>query len=230
MIPALIFYLIKRFGRKSDKQKSPKGLKKITTKLKAILFLVALTTSLAFSNIEEHKAITYNVVNNNEVIGSIKINKNALIDSITYTLESNINVKFLLKFNIKGREKSIYKEGKLVYSSVLRTINNKTKTNHQIVLNKGKYDLYSNKSSQTLSLDIIKQNLITLYFKEPVGVTSVFCDNLKGIVKVKPLGKSKYRVDFSNGKHNIFHYKNGKCIKIEAVSTLFRVTLIPATL
>lgn len=230
MIPALIFYLIKRFRRKSNKQISPKGLKHITAKLKAILFLIVITTSFAFSNTEEHKALTYNVVKNNQIIGTIKINKNVVLDSTTYMLQSNIKAKFLFKFNIVGKEKSIYKNGELVYSSVFRTLNNKTKANHEIVLKKGQYHLLTEKSSHTLNFGSIKQNLITLYFEEPVGVSSVFCDNLNEIVAVKPLGHGKYKVDFSNGKHNIFHYKHGKCIKIEAVSTLYNVTLIPVTL
>ena len=230
MIPALILYLIKRFKRKSNSSKNSNAIKKLSAKLKSILFLVAITSFFAFTNIEERKALTYNVLKNNKVIGVIKIDKSALADSVVYTLESEIKAKFLFKFNITGKEKSIYRNGKLVYSSVFRTLNKKPKTNHEIVLKDGKYQLHSSKTLQNLELDLVKQNLITLYFKEPIGVTSIFCDNLMKTVRIKPLGNSKYKVDFSNGKYNIFHYNDGKCIKIEAVSNLFSVTLIPTIL
>lgn len=229
MIPALIFYLIKRFNWKLNTPKisAIKKLKKLV-RLKTALFLVVIISLFAFTSLEEHKALTYNVVKNNDVIGTITLNKNTIGDSIIFTLESHIKATFLFEFNIIGKEKSIYKNTTLVYSSVFRTLNNKVKANHQIVLKKGAYHLQSNESTQAVNLNCIKQNLVKLYFKEPIGLTSVFCDNLKKTVKVKPLGNSKYMVDFSKGKYNIFHYKNGKCIKIEAKSKLFNVTIIPA--
>jgi hypothetical protein len=47
------------------------------------------------------------------------------------------------------------------------------------------------------------------------------------MLKVNPMGDGAYKVEFSKGKYNIFHYKNGRCTKIEAVSPMFDVTLIP---
>ena len=230
MIPALILYLIRRFKRKSDPPKLSKGrgtLKKLALKLKSVLFFAIITCSFAFTDVGNSKALKYYVVKNNEVIGTIIISKNSFYDSIVYHLESNIKAKFIIKFNVTGKEKSIYKNGILVYSSVFRTLNSKTKVDHKIIFKDGQYNLQTDKSHETLSFNLIKQNLITLYFDEPIGVTTVFCDNLKEMVTVNALGSGKYKVDFSSGKYNVFHYKTGKCIKIEAVSTLFDVTLIP---
>ncbi|MCF7560984.1 hypothetical protein L3X39_10085 [Sabulilitoribacter multivorans] len=227
MIPALILYLIRRFKRKSDPSKGSETLNKLALKLKSVLFFAVIACSFAFTSISSSKALKYHVVKNNEVIGTIKISKNSFEDSIVYNLESNIKTKFLLKFNITGKEKSIYKKGLLVYSSVFRTLNNKTKVNHKIIFQDGQYNLQSDERLETLNFNVIKQNLITLYFDEPLGINTVFCDNLKEMVTVNALGGGKYKVDFSSGKHNIFHYNNGKCIKVEAVSTLFNVTLIP---
>lgn len=227
MIPALILYLIRRFKRKSDPSKECATLKKLVLKLKSVLFFVVVACSFAFTSVSSSKALKYYVVKNNEIIGTIEMSKSSFDDSIVYNLESNIKAKFLLKFNITGKEKSIYKNGLLIYSSVLRTLNNKTKVNHRIIFKGEKYKLQSDKRDEVLNFNLIKHNLIMLYFNEPLGVTTVFCDNLKEMVTVSSLGKGKYKVDFSSGKHNIFHYKNGKCIKIEAISPLFDVTLIP---
>ncbi|MFL1013030.1 DUF6134 family protein [Flavisericum labens] len=228
MIPALIFYLLKRFRKNNNPNKIRGNLKKIALRLKSVFFLVAILSSLAFNDTDRSKALTYHVVKNNKVIGTININKNGIGDSTIYHLKSHIQAKFLFKFNVIGQEKSIFKNGVLVYSSVFRTLNNKTKVNHKIVFKDGRYNLNITGLSGASNTSLIKRNLITLYFNEPIGVETVFCDNLKKMVAVKPLGDGTYKVDFEYGKHNVFHYKNGKCIKVEAVSKLFNVILIPA--
>ncbi|MFD1163616.1 DUF6134 family protein [Hwangdonia seohaensis] len=227
MIPALILYLIRRFKRKSSSAKITNKLISKIKKIRALLFFALMICLSAFTSFNNSESITYNVINGDKTIGTIKTIKNGFKDSETYTLESNIKAKFLFKFNIIGKEKSVYKKGILVFSSVFRTVNNKTKTNHKIVLDGNHYNLESNKNSQALNVSLIKQNLITLYYEEPIGISSVFCDNIKQMAPVKPMGKGQYKVEFTNGKYNVFHYKNGKCIKIEAKSTLFNVDLIP---
>ena len=73
---------------------------------------------------------------------------------------------------------------------------------------------------------MIRSNLITLFFKEPIDVREIYADNSRKFVNVTSMGQGMYKVHFSNGKYNIFHYKNGKCIRIDAISSLFNVTLI----
>ena len=231
MIPALIYYLIKKYKKNTFLDKRIAVIKKLAQKVKLMLFLLVATTNLhALNDSSISNVITYNVVKNNTVIGTIKINKQIFKDSVSYTLESNIETQFILKFKITGKEKSVYKDDVLTYSSVFRTVNNKVKTNHSINLKKGQYNFTSSKSITTLSFNPIKHNLITMYFNEPIGVQYVFCDNLNQMVRVKTIKNGIYKVEFSKGKYNIFYYKNGKCVKIEAYSSLFDVTLIPAKL
>lgn len=227
MIPALIFYILKRLKGKSNIPEPSLRLKKLVLKLKAVLFFFAIIISFSFNDINTREDLTYQIIKNNRVIGVININKNIVEDSVTYILESNISAKFLFKFDITGKEKSIYKNGVLVYSSVFRTVNGKTKVDHKLKLVNGEYSLQSSETHQALDYSKIKQNLITLYFNEPIGLKTVYCDNLKEMVNIYSLGGGSYKVEFTNGNYNIFHYENRKCIKIEAISTLFNVTLIP---
>ena len=63
------------------------------------------------------------------------------------------------------------------------------------------------------------------YFNEPKNITSIFCDNQKEMIQIKNLGQGKYKVEISKGKYNIFHYKNGKCVEVEAISPMYDVIL-----
>ncbi|MFG6686294.1 DUF6134 family protein [Mariniflexile sp. HNIBRBA6329] len=228
MIPVLILYVIKRLKKDSFLSKRIAGFKKLAIRLKLMFFLLVLTNSLAASEVPISKVITYNVLKNNVVIGTIKMNELMQGDSVTYTLESNIEAQYLLKFKITGKELSIFKEGILIHSSVFRKVNNKVKSNHSISLKNGEYNLESFDKTSILDLNPIKQNLVCMYFKEPLSVQNIFCDNLNKMVPVKAISNGVYKVEFSKGKYNLFHYKHGKCVKIEAFSPLFDVILIPA--
>jgi hypothetical protein len=226
MIPVLIFYLVKRFKLNTSLSKSKIEVKKIASRVKAFLFGIAVISSLAFTK-DKSEVLTYHVIKNDAIIGTININKTVLDNSVIYSSESQIKAKFLITFNVATKEKAVFKNGVLVYSSIFRTINSKTKTNNEIVFENGQYLLQTSENSQSLNFNKITQNLVTLYFNEPNGASSVFCDNLRTMVKIIPLGDCKYKVELSSGAFNIFHYQNGKCIKIEAVSNLYNVTLIP---
>ncbi|GAA4281331.1 DUF6134 family protein [Gaetbulibacter aestuarii] len=171
---------------------------------------------------------TFNVIKNDKVIGTITINKQAFESQIVYHLKSDINAKVLINFCIKGEEKAVYKKGILVYSRVYRTVNNNIKSNHQIVFQNKKYLLKEASGETFLSLKPITANLVSLYFKEPKSLRFVYCDNARKMVTVEPLGEGKYKVVFESGKYNIYHYKDGKCVGVEANSKLFDVNLIPA--
>ena len=54
-----------------------------------------------------------------------------LDNSVIYSSESQIKAKFLITFNVATKEKAVFKNGVLVYSSIFRTINSKTKTNNE---------------------------------------------------------------------------------------------------
>ncbi|GAA4812859.1 DUF6134 family protein [Litoribaculum gwangyangense] len=186
-----------------------------------------ITTSYA-NDKKPLEQISYNVVRNNEIIGTIKVSCNTKSDSTIYALESSIDVKYILKFSIRGKETAIYKNGILIYSSVYRKVNNKIKANHSVTYKNDSYHLEIGDTEKQLGFEDIQDNLVMLYFKEPKNLNRIYCDNLKRMVNLEPLGEGKYKVAFSEDKFNIFHYENGRCVKVEANSSLFSVTLIPA--
>lgn len=227
MVPILILYTLKRLKVISITDKTLSRIKSIVQKILALVLLLILTTTYAFNNPVEVKPMVFLIVKNEKVIGTISMVKTVSGDSTTYNSESKINAKFLLSFRIIGKEKSVFRNGTLVYSSIYRTLNSKVKANHSIIQRNRFYNIEEDNRTETLNIQNIQQNLITLYFDEPIGIKTVFCDNQKEMIDVKHLGQGKYKVEISNGKYNIFHYKNGRCIKVEAVSPMFDVVLMP---
>ena len=227
MIPMLILYCLRKLKKTPFFVKRIRTFKKLALRLGLLLTL--MISNVSYSNTTNpNSQIVYNVVRNNTVIGTISVSRSVNNDSTVYALDSKIKAKYILKFNITGKETSVFKNGMLVYSSIFREVNNRVKANHSVVYQNEQYHLKNEKGFKELDLNKIHRNLVTLYFKEPKGETKVFCDNAKSMSNIESIGNGKYRVSFPNGKYNVFHYKNGSCIKIEANSTLFSVTLIPA--
>ncbi|MFC4723388.1 DUF6134 family protein [Geojedonia litorea] len=227
MVPILILYTLKRLKVISITDKNLSRIKSLLQKIFALVLLLILTSTHALNNPIKEKPMVFQIMKNQKVIGTINMIKTVSGDSITYNSESNINAKFVLSFKIIGKEKSVFRNGTLVYSSVYRTLNRKVKANHSIVQKNRTYNIKENNKTEVLNIPNIQQNLITLYFNEPNGIASVFCDNQKEMIDVSYLGDGKYKVEIANGKYNIFHYKNGACVKVEAVSPMFDVVLMP---
>ncbi|WP_242085612.1 DUF6134 family protein [Aestuariivivens sediminis] len=171
--------------------------------------------------------VSFKVVRNSKVIGKINISCRTQNDSTTYVLESQIKAKYILAFHIKGKETTIFKNDILIYSSVFRKINNKVKSNHSIIYKNNRYFLDKSGQQEALQFNEIHRNLVTLYVTEPKNTHSIYVDNETRMIRVKAIGEGKYKVSFSNSNYNIFHYENGRCVKVEANSSLFNVTLIP---
>lgn len=195
-----------------------------------MLFTRANANGLVPLDDRNENKIEFRIVRNDRDIGAIMINQSATGDSIIYSINCDVKVNFIFSFEVVGKEKYIYKNGTLIYSSLYRTLNNSVKANHSILYNDGEYTLHTNEKISSLNIkDAIKYNLMVLYVNEPIGIDYVFCDNQQQMVKVKPIATSIYKVELSKGKYNIFHYDNGRCIKVEAVSPLFKVNLIPVS-
>ncbi|RED50157.1 DUF6134 family protein [Seonamhaeicola aphaedonensis] len=224
MIPMLIMYVLRRSKYGSI------IVKKIESNKRVFLRFIMLLAILLVTKVQANtggQSLRYSVVKNNKVIGSIAINKSEGNNTITYTLKSEINAKYIIRFNIEGSERSVYKNGKLIFSSVLRKVNNKVKSNHSISFHKGYYNLKTSESEERLNFRAIAQNLIILYFNEPLGVREVYCDNQRKMAKINRLSNGSYKVNISKDKYNIFHYERGRCVKVEAFSSIFKVILIP---
>ena len=228
MIPMLLLYVINRMKNNSFFSKLKTWFVKSLLKLKLIAPFIVLCFSYAQADTIPNQKI-FNVVKNNKVIGTIHVQRQISENQIVYHLKSDINTKFLVNFCIRGEERAVFKRGVLTYSRVYRSVNNKVKSNHQVILQNNKYLLKEDSGHTFLSIKSITTNLVSLYFKEPKTLRFVYCDNAKKMVAIEPLGKGKYKIIFEKGKFNIYHYKDGKCVGVEANSKLFDVNLIPTT-
>ena len=225
MLILLLIYVLKKL-------KIIHSVDLLVLKVKKLAFMfLCLLLVLMFANLTSVnpkngvKNILFNIQSNSKTIGSINIDRYAIEETTIYNLNSEINARIITDFNAIGVEKSIFRNDTLVYSSVYREVNKRVKLNHSISFNKGKYLLEAENGKVEIDLDIISQNLMKLFFTEPVGIQKVYSDKYKKLLCISAMGNGVYKIVFPNNSTNVYHYKNGECIMIEVVGVFFKVKL-----
>ena len=226
MIIILLIYGYKKIFKKSHSFDIVTALKKQVFKIKYIIPFFLLAYTGVYNETTEVEKISFSVINKDSNIGYIDIEKASLDKTTTYTIDSKVKVKVVFSFNAVGREKTIYKNDTLIYSSIYRKLNNKVKLDQSLSLINGKYFLNTKNKKEEINIDIISSNLVTLFFFEPVGIHKIYSDKFKKMVKITPIGKGMYKVVLPNKSISIYHYKNGKCTTIDVVGSFFKIKLV----
>jgi len=226
MLMILFIYTFKKVFKRSHSFEITTTLKKLVFKIKYIIPFFLLSNTSNVNESAEVEKISFSIIKKNSRIGYIDVEKASLNKTTTYTIDSEVKVKVVFNFSAIGREKSIYKNDILVYSSVFRKQNNKVKLDQSLSLIKGKYLLKEKNKKEEINIDVINSNLVTLFFFEPIAIQEIYSDKYKKMVKIIPIGNSIYKVVLPNKSTSIYHYENGKCIMIEIVGSFFKVKLV----
>lgn len=226
MLAAILILMLKKLNKKYQPLSNMQCTKRILTK--GIVLIALSVLSFTQTSSAQENELSLAVWKNDARIGTINIKKSIDNSTVVYDLSTQITAKALFTFEIYGKEKAVFENGIMVYSSVYRTLNDNEKEKKNVRLVNGKYYLSKGNKKKELKLENIQYNLLALYFGEPdPNVIQVYCDNQNSMAKVKPMGKGIYKVVFADGNHSIFYYENGNCTKVDAVNTFYKVRLMP---
>ncbi|RYG05440.1 MAG: hypothetical protein EOO02_03820 [Chitinophagaceae bacterium] len=212
MIPALLTYLIRkliihlRSGQKS---------------LALVMLLSATSCAMAQNN-----TVMYDVIYKDEKIGSTRINTITGGDSLHCSIVTNISTRFIFSIKVKSVEESTYHSGKLVHSITNRNVNGNEKVNRTTVAGINNYSVHREGTKSIFKSDKINFNVMMLYLTEPVGITKIYSDNHQQFLRIANTGPHTYRLNMPDGNHNLYHYTNGVCTKVEVFSQLFDMQIV----
>ena len=125
-----------------------------------------------------------------------------------------------------AKDSSAFENKKMIYSSQFRQTNGSTKQNKLTRFVADKYEVSENGEKENLSIPHIGINLLSLYFQEPVGINSVYCEINKCFAPIVKMNDGGYKVKRPDGNSNTFYYGGGKCIKIIICQSFYTVTII----
>lgn len=195
----------------------------LKTSLLAYILLFAFSSLFAQSTIS-----SFDILLDGEAVGILKATKNVSDKKIVKNISSNTDAKvLLLTVHI---ESEIYAtsglDDILISSFAYRHANRGAEHIETTVkrLAGGKYSVVRNGVQKTLSTEGIKYCVSDLYFKEPVGLTSIFSNTHGDFVKLQLLSAGKYQLTLPDGKVNVFSYQNGKLIRVDVPMSVGNIT------
>ena len=225
MLYLLIILIVRKLRSKNLDFNLIKFFKRLLLKVKYVFPFLLISMTLTTNEVNTEERIVFDIINKGKNVGYISIEKSTSENNTIYNVDSKVETQLIFKFKAEGKERSIYRNDTLIYSSVYRKLNNKIKLNQTLKFNKGNYAIIKGKNRSSLNLNVITCNLVVLFFEEPIDTDKVYCDKLKKKLNIIKLAKGKYKVKFPNGSYNIFNYKNGKIVHIDAVGTFYKVKL-----
>ncbi|SHG50681.1 hypothetical protein SAMN05443549_104267 [Flavobacterium fluvii] len=170
--------------------------------------------------------LNYKIVRYGKEIGWLKLEKTTVGNTSVLLLVSEIKTKIVFPITFFSKESSTFEKGKLVCSTQIRKFNGSVKSEKQTRLLRNEYEVTANGEKEKLSFATITENLLSLYFQEPINSKWVYCDNQQCFVKVAKTDDGGYKVQFPNGNVNCFYYKEGVCVKVKIVHGFYSAEVI----
>ncbi|MET0243836.1 MAG: DUF6134 family protein [Flavitalea sp.] len=212
MIPALLTYLIRKLIIHLRSGQKP--------------LMIALMLTISSATMAQKNFVLYDVIYKDEKIGTTKINTVTNGDTLHCSIVSDISTRFLFSIKVKSVEESTYHSGKLVHSIVNRNVNGNEKVNRSTIAGINNYALHREGTKSIIKSDRINFNVMMLYLTEPVSLTKIYSDNHQQFLKIEKTGPHLYRLNMPDGNHNLYHYTNGICTKVEVFSQLFDMQIV----
>ena len=187
---------------------------------------MVLITTLSHTPAAQSQILNYKVVQNNSVIGWLKLERKDSLNSSLITSSSEIKKRFLLLFTIIENQEVLFQNGMMMRSYVYRKVNSDIKVNKRTTYTGNHYEVKKGKFLTLINLSSITYNQLSLYFFEPVNVREVYSDNYERYLKIEKTGNEFYTMELPEGNKNYYYYKNGVCSKVKVEQSLFTIEFI----
>lgn len=179
---------------------------------KSLSILLVLFLSVLVLQAQTRK---YEVILSGDKIGELTVTRTIKGNFTTYKLESKSEAKvlFTTKKNYVLMD-VIYKDGKLLSANCKNEINDEVDNYANIFWDGAKYTITNEKKKFTYATPVTF-SIISLYFSEPKGMTSLFTERIGESYPLTALGDGRYEFKIPDGDKNVYIYKNGELVETE---------------
>jgi len=228
MIPSQLITLIKIFYTQAwvnTGLKNSKFLKKLP-RLFFIGLLVILFAIISIASKSQSLYLNYTISKGRDDIGWLRLEKHISGNTTKLVMVSEIKTRIIFMITASAKDSSAFENKKMIYSSQFRQTNGSTKQNKLTRFVADKYEVSENGEKENLSIPHIGINLLSLYFQEPVGINSVYCEINKCFAPIVKMNDGGYKVKRPDGNSNTFYYSGGTCTKVVICQSFYTVTAI----
>jgi len=228
MISFLIYILLKKRRNQIWAETKLHASKFINTRLQFIIIslLIIFLILVPVLSKSQNCLLNYKIVQGGDNIGWLRLEKN-ISGSRTYLkLVSELKTRFIILIAVSSQETSMFENGLLLHSSQYRKTNGSVKVNKQTSRIADKYVVTNNGEKQYLSIPDVSTNLLSLYFKEPADINTIYCDKYESFTKIARTDDGGYKVVFPDGNSNTYYYNKGICTKVKISHSFYTAEII----
>lgn len=215
MLPALLFYLLKKYKRHLNWRN-----------LKLLGLIIIFLSLLSIPVFSQQSLQKYTVLYKGEKVGEMQIQQRMSNDTTHFKMVSDVKMRMIVSIRVNTLEQSSFHRDKLLYSSVLRKVNGSSKVNRQTKSSESKYLTFSDGKPGPVNNEMISYNLTRLYCMEPVNHKKVYSDALQQFLTIQQVEKHKYKITLPDGNYNYYSYQNGICNKVEIYHSFYTLQMI----
>ncbi|HET6993609.1 MAG TPA: DUF6134 family protein, partial [Chitinophagaceae bacterium] len=178
MIPALLYFLIKRLRKNGHSSNPLKNLFRVFTGSYRIMFgllILLLLISVVLS--AQKQSRSYKVMRSGSEIGWLTVEKQTDSNATTITMATEVRFRFILTYESFAKETSQFIDGKLQHSYYYRKTNGSIKADRHTFLVGNDYEVAEPPGRRKLNISPVTYNSLCMYFQEPVDRKQVYSDN-----------------------------------------------------
>lgn len=175
--------------------------------MKNVILLIALIFSLSVQ--AQTQNYDFDIVHDGKLLGTLTASKQTDSTKTTYSSQTNIDYHLMVSITIVYDFNLEFIGEDLQLATCHVEVRGNERTQVKTVKNNDNYGFYS-KGELEKSIDWpIKNTVVQLLFKEPVGITKVYAEEQGEFQTLKKIGANSYLKTASNGHKNTYHYENG---------------------
>lgn len=175
----------------------------------------------------QNTTIHFDVIFGGKSIGTLTASKEINGTHVTKNLRSNTDAKVLMISVHVESEVHVKSEGEILTTATAYRHANRGAEDIETTTVKGAgntYDIVKNGEKIQLTHVGIKFCVTDMYFKEPLGITSVYSSTYGSFLPLKYISKGVYKLILPDDKSTTFTYVNGKLTGAVATMSLGDIT------
>jgi len=193
--------------------------------LKQLAITVVLTV-FVLAGFSQTRSLNFQIIRNENKIGTVRFSENTSGSIDSLKMESNVKTRFIFTFIGYVKESATFRNGVLSESSIYRKFNGDEKANKQHKAVNSQYVISNGEISMVMKDYPISYNMLSLYSKEPVNISTVYSDNFEKFLSIQKLDTHKYRITLPDDNYNIYHYIDGVLNRVEVHHTFYTVNFV----
>jgi hypothetical protein len=170
-------------------------------------------------------SLEYDILKKGDKIGLMKLTSQKEGNNFLIKMDSNVEINLLSSIVIQMHEEALYHKDKLIYSTGKRVVNGNIKADIQTKSSDNFYYLINKGKTSTLQVSTISNNLLLMYFKEPVNTEEVYSDTFQKFLKINHIQPHQIKLNLPTGDFNEYFFRNGVCNKVIIHSTFYTIEM-----